>query len=46
MSQALIDAIATQEQRLFLDRFDEDTAYEIGCALRARAQAIQAPVSI
>jgi len=46
MSQALIDAIAIQEQRLMLDRFDENTAFAIGCALRARALAIQAPVSI
>lgn len=46
MTQSLIDAIADQERRLVLDRFDEDTAFALGCALRDRAKAIAAPVSI
>lgn len=46
MSQSLIDAIKEQERRLVLDRFDEDTAFALGCAIRERAAAAKAPVSI
>lgn len=46
MSQKLIDAIKEQEKRLVLDAFDEEIAFEIGCDLRARAKAVNAPVSI
>lgn len=42
----LIAAIARQESLLILDRFDEDTAFAIGSALRTRALAQQAPVVI
>lgn len=46
MSDTLIAAIAEQERRLILDRCDEDTAFAIGCAIRERAQALNAPVTI
>lgn len=46
MSQALIAAIAEQERRLVLDRFDESIAFAVGCAIRDRALAVNAPVSI
>lgn len=46
MSKALIAAITEQENRLVLDKFDEEAAFEIGCALRARAMELKAPVSI
>ncbi|OUD10961.1 hypothetical protein BVC71_05730 [Marivivens niveibacter] len=46
MSSELISAITNQEKRLVLDAFDENIAFELGCALRARAAAMKAPVSI
>lgn len=46
MSDMLIAAIAEQERRLVLDHFDEDIAFALGCAIRERAQADAAPVSI
>ena len=46
MTQDLIDAIAEQERRLVLDRFDEEIAFTIGCAIRERALAMNGPVSI
>lgn len=46
MSQALIAAIVEQERRLVLDRFDEETAFAIGCDIRKRALAVNAAVSI
>lgn len=42
----LIAAIARQEEALVLDRFDEATVFDIGTALRARAQDAKAPVVI
>ncbi|EBA05706.1 heme-degrading domain-containing protein [Sagittula stellata] len=46
MPDDLIAAIQQQERALVLPAFDEDTAFAIGCALRDRARAIAAPVSI
>lgn len=46
MSKDLIAAITKQENLLVLDQFDEGTAFEIGCALRARAEELNAPVTI
>ena len=46
MTQDLIDAIAEQERRLVLDRFDDDIAFALGSALRDRAAQIAAPVTI
>lgn len=42
----LIAAIQRQEQLLVLDRFTDETAHEIGSALRAKAVQMQAPVVI
>lgn len=42
----LISALEQQEQALVLGGFDEDTAFEIGNALRERAVASKAPVVI
>lgn len=41
-----IAGIVEQERRLVLPRFDENVAFEIGCALRARAAAEKWPVVI
>lgn len=41
-----IDALKQQEQALTFPAFDEDTAFAVGCALRAAAAARQAPVAI
>lgn len=46
MSQALIAAVAEQERRLVLDRFDEETAFAIGCSIRERGLAMKAQVTI
>lgn len=46
MSETLIAAIMEQERRLVLDRFDEETAFAIGCGIRERALEARAPVSI
>lgn len=46
MSKALIAAIKEQEERLVLDSFDEETAFALGLALRARATELKAPVTI
>lgn len=42
----LTNALEKQEHSLLFDSFNEDIAYEIGCALRKRAAAQQAPVVI
>jgi uncharacterized protein (UPF0303 family) len=41
-----IARVAEQEQRLVFQAFDEATAFEIGCALRARGLAEEMPVVI
>ena len=46
MTSELITAITEQENRLVLEAFDENSAFELGCALRARAKAMDAPVTI
>ncbi len=46
MSDDLIAATAEQERQLVLDRFDEDTAFSIGCSIRERAFSVNAPVAI
>lgn len=38
--------IAQQEERLQFDRFDADTAWEIGGRLKAAAEALRRPVAI
>lgn len=43
---SLIETIEKQEERLVFDRFDEETAFEIGCALVERARMDKAPVVI
>ncbi len=42
----LIEALERQEQALVFDVFNEETAYEVGCALRELAASRQAPVVI
>jgi len=42
----LIEALERQEQALVFDVFTEETAYEVGCALRELAASRQAPVVI
>ncbi|WP_030198599.1 heme-degrading domain-containing protein [Terrabacter tumescens] len=41
-----LDELAAQEARLVFDRFDDDTAWELGVALREAASAAKAPVAI
>lgn len=41
-----LEELAAQEARLVFDRFDDDTAWELGVALRATASAAGAPVAI
>ena len=42
----LLDELEAQEARLVFDRFDEDTAWELGVALREAALAAGLPVAI
>lgn len=42
----LLDELEAQESRLVFDRFDEDTAWELGVALREAARAAGLPVAI
>ncbi len=42
----LIDELEAQESRLVFDHFDEDTAWELGVALREMALARALPVAI
>jgi uncharacterized protein (UPF0303 family) len=41
-----LDELAAQEARLVFDRFDDDTAWELGVALREAASGAGAPVAI
>ena len=42
----LLDELVAQESRLVFDRFDEDTGWDLGVALRAAARAAGLPVAI
>lgn len=42
----LLDELEAQEARLVFDRFDENTAWALGCALREAALAAALPVAI
>ena len=42
----LLDELAAQESRLVFDRFDDDTAWALGVALREAALAAALPVAI
>lgn len=42
----LLDELEAQESRLVFDRFDENTAWELGVALREAALAAALPVAI
>ena len=42
----LLDELEAQESRLVFDRFDEDTAWELGVALREKARSAGLPVAI
>lgn len=44
--QTTLDALAAQESRLVFDRFDDETAWAVGVALRESALAAGAPVAI
>ena len=44
--RALLDELEAQESRLVFDRFDEDTAWTLGVALREAALAEALPVAI
>jgi uncharacterized protein (UPF0303 family) len=44
--RALLDELEAQEARLVFDQFDEDTAWELGAALREAALAAGLPVAI
>ena len=44
--RALLDELEAQEARLVFDHFDEDTAWELGAALREAALAAGLPVAI
>ena len=46
MSDDLISALREQEHRLVLDHFDEENAFVIGCGIRERALARNAPITI
>ncbi|MBC9820814.1 heme-degrading domain-containing protein [Terrabacter sp. MAHUQ-38] len=41
-----LDELAAQESRLVFDRFDDDTAWELGVALREAARSAGHPVAI
>jgi uncharacterized protein (UPF0303 family) len=45
-NRQLLDKLAEQESRLVFDRFDEDTAWALGEALREAARAAALPVAI
>nr|WP_157344982.1 heme-degrading domain-containing protein [Nocardioides sp. MAH-18] len=42
----MLDELAAQEARLVFDRFDEETAWALGCALREAALEAALPVAI
>jgi len=42
----LLDELEAQESRLVFDRFDDDTAWELGSALREQASAGGLPIAI
>jgi len=42
----LLDELEAQESRLVFDRFDEDTAWDLGVALRDAARSAGLPVAI
>ena len=42
----LLDELEAQESRLVFDRFDDDTAWELGSALREKASAGGLPIAI
>jgi uncharacterized protein (UPF0303 family) len=42
----LLDELEAQESRLLFDRFDEDTAWQLGVALREAALSARMPVAI
>ena len=42
----LLDELESQESRLVFDRFDEDTAWDLGIALREAARSAGMPVAI
>ena len=42
----LLDELEAQESRLVFDRFDDDTAWELGSALRKKASARGLPIAI
>ena len=42
----VLDELAAQEARLVFDRFDDDTAWALGVALRDAARAAGSPVAI
>ena len=42
----LLDELEAQESRLVFDRFDEDTAWDLGVALREAALSAGLPVAI
>ena len=42
----LLDELEAQESRLVFDRFDEDTAWDLGVALRETARSAGLPVAI
>lgn len=44
--QEVLDELVAQEERLVFDRFDDDTAWELGVALRDAARAAALPVAI
>ena len=44
--RALLDELEAQESRLVFDHFDEDTAWELGAALREAAHVTGLPVAI
>jgi uncharacterized protein (UPF0303 family) len=44
--RALLDELEAQESRLVFEHFDEDTAWELGVALREAALAAALPVAI
>lgn len=46
MGEELLRELAEQERRLVFDRFDEDTAYELGLHLVAAARERHLPVAI
>ncbi|EWT02713.1 hypothetical protein N865_04600 [Intrasporangium oryzae NRRL B-24470] len=42
----VLDELVAQEERLVFDRFDEDTAWELGVALREAARSAGLPIAI